>query len=275
MEMSRAVFYERRLMAHEFTVALSTSLALHVCALYPLTAGAGSPVTPGAGTGAIEVVLVPSDAPPGGDASSAPGDVAPDADAGLSDAIVMAALAPDLREPDATTAAADALPPVVHAPDATRPSPRAVARHPKSAGPPYARSPHARAAGGPDTGAAVNDGVAGSGGGVSENVGVATSASDLDATVPPQPTAGNRRPEYPLAARRKGYEGSVALRFEVPPEPSAPADRIEVVGSSGYEILDAAAEAAVRSWRFQPATQLGRPTRYTIVQRFRFALTNR
>lgn len=61
----------------------------------------------------------------------------------------------------------------------------------------------------------------------------------------------NPPPAYPLAARRRGIEGTVVLRVEVSADGRAA--RIEIKKSSNSEILDQAALAAVRSWRFVPA----------------------
>ncbi len=50
---------------------------------------------------------------------------------------------------------------------------------------------------------------------------------------------------YPEAARRRGEEGSVALRFTV--ERSGRVTEVSVVRGSGSSILDAAAEAMLRN----------------------------
>ncbi len=63
----------------------------------------------------------------------------------------------------------------------------------------------------------------------------------------------NPRPPYPELAQRRGWEGEVLLRVRV-----NPAGRVEgavVRRSSGREVLDEAALAAVRSWTFVPAHQ--------------------
>lgn len=58
-------------------------------------------------------------------------------------------------------------------------------------------------------------------------------------------------PEYPLPARRANQEGVVSLRIEI--LINGLPGTIQIARSSGYEALDAAAEAAVRRWRFIPA----------------------
>ena len=56
-------------------------------------------------------------------------------------------------------------------------------------------------------------------------------------------------PAYPLAARRRGLEGSVVLRVRFDAE-GRPED-IAVLTGSGSEMLDSAARDAVLRWRFR------------------------
>jgi protein TonB len=69
---------------------------------------------------------------------------------------------------------------------------------------------------------------------------------------------GNVQPRYPLAARKRGYEGKAIVRVEV--SGAGQVNAAEVVKSSGFDILDNAAREAVARWQFQPATRDGRPT---------------
>jgi len=76
--------------------------------------------------------------------------------------------------------------------------------------------------------------------------------------LPPRPVAGlatNRKPDYPVAARSRHLQGHVVLRVQVSEtgDPLA----VEVVSSSGHPMLDDAALAAVRTWRFIPASRGG------------------
>lgn len=64
--------------------------------------------------------------------------------------------------------------------------------------------------------------------------------------------AYNPRPNYPEAARREGWEGTVILRVLVDQEGRS--SSIEVSRSSGFDTLDRAAAEAVKSWRFYPAS---------------------
>ena len=65
----------------------------------------------------------------------------------------------------------------------------------------------------------------------------------------------NPAPEYPLAARRRGLEGGVILHVQVMPDGSSAT--VIVKKSSGHTILDVAAQATVKRWRFVSAKQDG------------------
>jgi protein TonB len=58
----------------------------------------------------------------------------------------------------------------------------------------------------------------------------------------------NPAPDYPEAARRRRVEGTVLVRIEVDAAGAAAACTIAV--GSGSALLDAAALAAARRWRF-------------------------
>ena len=64
---------------------------------------------------------------------------------------------------------------------------------------------------------------------------------------------GNPRPDYPLAARRLGEQGTVMLSVDLDAEGGVRA--IAVAQSSGSERLDRAAARAVAAWQFFPARQ--------------------
>jgi periplasmic protein TonB len=72
---------------------------------------------------------------------------------------------------------------------------------------------------------------------------------------PPVGIADNPKPEYPLAARRRGIEGRVVVQAVVPPSGENP--WVGVLRSSGHDVLDRAALAAIKNWRFRPATRDG------------------
>lgn len=65
----------------------------------------------------------------------------------------------------------------------------------------------------------------------------------------------NPRPAYPLAARRRGDQGTVLIRVLVSADGLAA--RVDLEKTSGHPSLDEAALSAVKSWRFVPARQGG------------------
>jgi protein TonB len=66
-------------------------------------------------------------------------------------------------------------------------------------------------------------------------------------------------PIYPAAALRRRLEGDVTLQIEIDERGSL--EHAGVIRSSGYNILDEAAVAAVHKWTFAPAVEDGRPKR--------------
>jgi len=81
----------------------------------------------------------------------------------------------------------------------------------------------------------------------------APESAALDA--PPRPAAAFR-PTYPRSSRLKGEKGIVSLDVDV--DAFGAAVRVDVVFSSGFPALDAAAVKAVRAARFTPANKDGR-----------------
>ncbi len=75
-------------------------------------------------------------------------------------------------------------------------------------------------------------------------------ASAVQYLVPPAPL-------YPRASRRRGETGRVRVRVLVS-ETGLP-ERVQLEHSSGFELLDEAALAAVRKTRFKPYTENGSP----------------
>jgi protein TonB len=65
----------------------------------------------------------------------------------------------------------------------------------------------------------------------------------------------NPRPAYPELALRRDWQGEVLLRVRVSPEGRAIG--ISVERSSGRDVLDEAAQEAVRGWTFVPSRQGG------------------
>jgi len=85
---------------------------------------------------------------------------------------------------------------------------------------------------------------------------IEASTLGTDATLPPS-FAGNSPPRYPEQARQNGWQGTVHLRLNVGIDGRVRA--VEIVRTSGYELLDAEAVRAVQAWRGAPARRGGRP----------------
>jgi protein TonB len=81
-----------------------------------------------------------------------------------------------------------------------------------------------------------------------------TQQQGQDTETPPQ-RVYSPAPTYPARALRQGLTGRVVLRVHLDAEGNVVSTRVRT--SSGHAILDEAALASVRLWRFQPARQLG------------------
>ena len=80
----------------------------------------------------------------------------------------------------------------------------------------------------------------------------------------------NPPPTYPEAARRMRREGLVRLFVTV--EPNGTASSITISSSSGHQILDEAAIAAVQHWKFKPGEINGVAVQSKVEVPIRFAL---
>ncbi len=87
-----------------------------------------------------------------------------------------------------------------------------------------------------------------------------TAASEGSATLEDILGWGNEGPEYPAEAIRKGWEGDVKLRLVF----SSNQNAVEVVGSSGYSLLDDAAKRAALHWKL-PLGQAGSTAKAWII----------
>jgi protein TonB len=85
---------------------------------------------------------------------------------------------------------------------------------------------------------------------------------------PPEPDEENAAPEYPEAARATGQEARVVLKVVV--EKSGTIGRIQVL--KGEEPFVSSALAAVKSWRFTPATLDGQPIAVFLTIPVKFSL---
>lgn len=72
-----------------------------------------------------------------------------------------------------------------------------------------------------------------------------------------KPDKGNLAPIYPPEAARRHEMGTVALVLHIAPDGFV--DRVDIVQSSGYPLLDQAAVSRLRTWHFTPATRGGMP----------------
>lgn len=90
-----------------------------------------------------------------------------------------------------------------------------------------------------------------------------------DPLLPPTFT-GNSQPRYPEQARQYGWQGMVLLRIKVGLDGRI--SRVEIVQSSGFEVLDDEAVRTVQSWRGSPATRRGQPVETVEILPVRFRL---
>jgi protein TonB len=77
-------------------------------------------------------------------------------------------------------------------------------------------------------------------------------------------------PEYPARARASGTTGWVDVAFDV--ETDGSVTHVTVLGADPKDTFDAAAVAALRRWRYQPAERDGHPIVQRAQLRIRFAL---
>ena len=77
------------------------------------------------------------------------------------------------------------------------------------------------------------------------------------------------QPDYPIGARRRGWEGSGLFRCNLRPDGAV--SSVIVLKSAGYAILDRAAIAAFQRWRFKPGTvrAVEIPLRFSMQPRIR------
>jgi protein TonB len=67
--------------------------------------------------------------------------------------------------------------------------------------------------------------------------------------IPPKPYANNPKPEYPIAAKKRGLTGTVLLKVVI--DMHGNVTRVEVV--RGEEPFSSAAVKAVKKWKYKPA----------------------
>lgn len=74
---------------------------------------------------------------------------------------------------------------------------------------------------------------------------------------PPRPYDDNAIPEYPAAAKAEGVTGMVVLKVVIDEQGHV----VQVIKMRGDEPFVTAAMTAVKTWRYQPAMQSGKPLR--------------
>jgi protein TonB len=84
--------------------------------------------------------------------------------------------------------------------------------------------------------------------------------------------AHNPKPEYPAIARSRGWTGSVKLKVRV--SAGGLSESIEVIESSGHDILDDKAVEAVKEWRFVRSNCPEPPTTNLVTVPVSFNLRN-
>lgn len=82
--------------------------------------------------------------------------------------------------------------------------------------------------------------------------------------------AHNPKPEYPMIAKSRGWQGKVMLRVQVSAEGLS--DSVAVETSSGHEMLDESAVEAVKKWKFVPAKRGETPVASSVIVPIIFTL---
>lgn len=80
----------------------------------------------------------------------------------------------------------------------------------------------------------------------------------------------NAPPAYPSIARMRGYEGVVLLAAQIFSDGGV--GSLKIKKSSGYEVLDRSAVKAVKTWKFEPGTRLGKPVSMWVEVPVKFVL---
>jgi protein TonB len=96
---------------------------------------------------------------------------------------------------------------------------------------------------------------------------VVMTASSVDS--PPKPSAPVS-PSYPARARAQGVQGYVKFKLLV--DADGGVVEVRVVDSKPRGVFDDAATAAIRRWRFTPATYRGKAVKLWVTQTLRFKL---
>jgi protein TonB len=80
----------------------------------------------------------------------------------------------------------------------------------------------------------------------------------------------NSAPIYPDIARKKGWAGTLILQANISAQGSV--ESLKILQSTGHDVLDQSAIAAVRQWHFHPQKVNGIPTPVTVELPVKFSL---
>jgi periplasmic protein TonB len=86
----------------------------------------------------------------------------------------------------------------------------------------------------------------------------------------PDNRRANKMPVYPVAAGRRGEEGTVELLVMIGADGAVTS--IDIATTSGHPDLDQTARDAIARWHFRPAMQDGKPVPTQIMQVFNFKI---
>jgi len=117
-----------------------------------------------------------------------------------------------------------------------------------------------------ETASTVRDGTSGS----SRNQGSGIAGAKTELAYPDYNL--NPKPNYPRAARKRGYEGEVKLKVFV--LENGKVGKIEVTLPSGHRMLDESALEAVRNWTFVPGKENGKEVSSWVTVPITFQLKN-
>ena len=101
---------------------------------------------------------------------------------------------------------------------------------------------------------------------------VASESGNAEQDSKPQPVSGNRKPAYPILAKKRGIEGEVHLKVLI--SLSGQVDTVTIEQSSGSVLLDRAAVEAVSNWRYHLPLRDGKPVTVTDIVPVQFRINS-
>ena len=101
---------------------------------------------------------------------------------------------------------------------------------------------------------------------------VASESGNAEQDSKPQPVSGNRKPAYPILAKKRGIEGEVHLKVLI--SLSGQGDTVTIEQSSGSVLLDRAAVEAVSNWRYHLPLRDGKPVTVTDIVPVQFRINS-